>query len=71
MYYYIHRKVNTKHAKKQFVNKWINLDMQEYFDERDEILCGCKYPCCNPYYGDRWEYFIMLDELRNNVSFLN
>ncbi len=34
--------------------------MDEYMDEREEVLCGCKCPMCNPY-GDNWEYFIMMD----------
>lgn len=38
------------------------MDLNEYLDEKYELLCGCNCCCCNPYYGDFWEYFILQDE---------
>ena len=39
----------------------MQLDMDEYMDEKEEVLCGCNCPMCNPYHGGHWEYFVMID----------
>lgn len=47
---------------KQCVEQHIRMDMDEYLDEKYEMLCGCNCAVCNPYYGDFWESFILQDE---------
>lgn len=48
---------------KQNIKKNIIMDINEYLDEKYEILYGCNCNICNPYYGDFWESFILQDEL--------
>jgi hypothetical protein len=57
------RKIKTKHLYKQNIKKLITLDVNEFFDEHTEILCGCNCFLCNPYYGDFWESFILQDTI--------
>ena len=52
------RKIKTKQMYKQNIKKFIVMDINEYLDEKYEILCGCNCVICNPYYGDFFEYFI-------------
>ena len=56
------RKIKTKQAYKQNIKKLIETEINEYLDEKYEVLCGCNCCICNPYYGDCWEYFILQDE---------
>ena len=53
---------NKKHKNKHTIQRLIIFDLNEYLDERYELLCGCNCCICNPYYGDFWEYFIQQDE---------
>ena len=61
----------TKQIYKQNIKKLIELDMDEYYSEQNEILCGCNCSMCNPYYGDFWEYFIFRDRLNFELNQLN
>lgn len=56
------RKIKTKQMYKQKIKKLIIIDIDEYLDEKYEMLCGCNCNICNPYYGDFWESFISQDE---------
>ena len=62
------RKIKTSHLYKQFIKKSIELDYNEYLDEKYEKLCGCNCMICNPYYGDVWEYLIFQDNWKSNVE---
>ena len=55
------RKIKTKQLRKQHMIKLIDCDLNEYLDEKYEILCGCNCVICNPYYGDTLEYFLLQD----------
>jgi len=57
------RKIKTKQFYKQYIKKLIEIDVNDYLDEKYEISCGCNCIICNPYYGDFWEYFIFQDTL--------
>ena len=64
------RKIKTKQMYKQNIKKFIVMDINEYLDEKYEILCGCNCVICNPYYGDFFEYFILQDEwIYKNTAF--
>ena len=65
------RKIKTKQIYKQNIKKLIELDMDEYYSEQNEILCGCNCCMCNPYYGDFWEYFIFQDRLNFEFDQIN
>jgi|SaaInlStandDraft_6_1057023.scaffolds.fasta_scaffold24571_2 hypothetical protein len=54
-------------SKKRLIKKSIQLDMSEYFDDINEVLCGCKCPICDPYNGDSWGYQLQLDALISNA----
>ena len=60
------RKIKTKQIYKQNIKKLIDIDIDEYYSEQNETLCGCN--CCNPYYGDFWEYFIFQDSLNFELN---
>lgn len=53
------RKIKSKQIYKQNIIKNIVNDVNEYLDEKYEVLCGCNCVICNPYYGDFWEYFTL------------
>ena len=59
----------TKQMYKQNIKKHIIMELNEYLDEKNEILCGCNCFICNPYYGDFWESFILQDEYIEKYGF--
>ena len=64
-------KLNKRSQQKlQFERHIIEDAVEEFYDEIYEYLylCGCNCCICNPYYGDIWEYDIMLDEYREQYS---
>jgi hypothetical protein len=60
----------SKNNKRQWLQKIIRNDYDEYWFEQNEVLCGCNCMLCNPYYGDIWEYEIMRDEWQQQITLL-